>query len=285
MHAGILCGAEDPGPDSMRDLARLKQDSNPARLEALKQILRERGISCELQTFQSLESPHGRTEGTNLVVTFGQGSREITACAHYDAVELKQDRISDGMVDNGAGVITLVRVSEALKNRQLRHRVRIVFFDMEEVGLIGSKAYVAAHKSRIAAAINVDIVGFGDTGIYGLGKASGTDLVHKALLMSCADHLVTCMDSGNYPFGDDRSFRSADIPVVGIGFVPRLEAHQAWLILNGGENSGLKKDFLPEIFKIIHTPQDTIDKIDPATVDRCFQIVLNTILRLDATLQ
>ena len=282
---GILYGMENPVPDSLRDLARLKQNSNPARMEALKQMLQERGISYELQTFQSAESPHGRTEGTNLVVTFGQGAREITVCAHYDAVELKQGEMIDGMVDNGAGVIALVRMAEALKSRKLRHRVRIVFFDMEENGLIGSKAYVEIHKSGIVTAVNLDIVGFGDTLIYGLGNAEGKDLVHKALLMSCAERLMTCMDSENYPTGDDRSFRDADLPVVGIAFIPRLVAHQGWLILNGGENSGLRNGFLPEIFKIIHTPQDTIEKIDPATVDSCFEIVLSTVLRLDAAFQ
>jgi Zn-dependent M28 family amino/carboxypeptidase len=156
---------------------------------------------------------------------------------------------------------------------------------MEEIGLLGSKAYVNARKQSIAAAINLDVFGFGDSIGYGLGKAVGTDCVQRALLLSCADQLITCMDSANYPTGDDRSFQAANIPVISIGSAPRIVAHQAWLILNGGENSGLKQGFIPEVFTIIHTPSDTISKIEPATLDRGVQLVLNTILRLDATLK
>ena len=47
---------------------------------------------------------------------------------------------------------------------------------MEETGLVGSQAYVAAHKSEIDAAIILDIAGLGrDALIYGSGKAAGTD--------------------------------------------------------------------------------------------------------------
>ncbi len=285
LSAGFLYGTEDPVPDSMRDLASLKQDSNPARLDALQQILRERGIPYELQTFASQATPHGRTQGANLVITFGTGLREITLGAHYDALELKGGGLIDGMVDNGAGTIILVRVAEALKGRTLRHRVRIVLFDMEEVGMLGSQAYVAAHRSDIAAAINLDIVGFGDTLGYGLGKAAGTDRIQKALMMACAEQLLMCMDSANYPSSDDRSFQDANIPVVSLGSAPRLVMHQAWLMLNGGDNSGLEKGFVPQVFKIIHTPEDNLSKIEPATLDLGFQVVLNTVLKLDADLE
>jgi len=281
----LLCGAEDPAPDSLRELARLKQDSNPARLDALQKILQDRGISSELQSFESVPSPHGRTRGNNLLLTFGTGPREITLGAHYDALELREGGLIDGMVDNGAGAIILVRVADALKGRKLRHRVRIVFFDMEETGLLGSQAYVAAHKSDIIAAINLDVAGFGDTLGYGFGKAPGVAQIQKALLTACAEQLLMCLGSGNFPPGDDRSLQNANIPVISVGFVPRLVALQAGLLLNGGENSGLEKGFVPEIFKIIHTPEDNLSKIEPATLDLGFQVVLNTVLKMDAVLE
>lgn len=278
----LLYGAEDAVPDSLRDLARLRQSSNPARLEALQKMLHERGIPYELQTFDSEPSPHGRTRGTNLIATFGKGAREITLGAHYDALELPDNRLVDGMIDNGAAAIILVRVAEALKGRDLRNRVRIVFFDMEETGLVGSQAYVAAHKSGIAAAIILDIAGFGDAAGYGLGKAKGTVRIQKALMMACAEQLLTCMDSPNYPASDDRSFQKADIPVVSLGFSPRLAAIQAWLVLNGGDNSGMEKGFIPQVFTIIHSPEDNIGKIDPTALDLEYALVLNTLLKLDA---
>lgn len=285
LSTGALPALQPPVPEPLRDLARLRQGSNPARLEALQEILRERGIPFELETFESKESPHGRTKGTNVVITFGTGPREITVGAHYDAVERKNGELIEGMVDNGAGTIALVRLAEALKGRTLRHRVRILLFDMEEVGLLGSKAYVAAHRPEIAAAVNLDIAGFGDTVVYGLGKAEGTARLHQVLGTVCAERRLPCLEFPQFPPGDNLSFQAADIPAISIGFLPRLQAHQLWLLLNGGEGSGLEKGFLPGIMKIIHTPEDTLDKIEPATLDLAFQVVLETVLKLDAALE
>jgi aminopeptidase S len=282
LSAGLLFGAQNPVPESLSDLAHLKQDSNPARLEALQKMLRERGIPYELQPFESKASPHGRTKGTNLIVTYGKGPREITLGAHYDALELPGGGMVDGMIDNGAAAIILVRVAEALKGRDLLHRVRVVFFDMEEIGLVGSQAYVAVHKSDIDAAIILDIAGLGkDALIYGSGKAAGTDRVKKSLLMSCAQQLLTCIDSANYPASDDRSFQDANIPVVSFAMGSRLILYQFWLMLNGGENSGLEKGFMPPVFTVIHSPEDNISKIDPVALDLEYKLVLNTVLKLD----
>lgn len=287
--ACALRAAEPPAPDPLRDLAHLRQESNPARLEALQEILRERGLSFELQTFNAKESPHGHKKGTNVVMAFGPSgstAREITVGAHYDAVEWKDGKMSQGMVDNGAGAIILLRVAEALKDRPLRHRIRVVLFDKEEVGLLGSKAYVARRKpGEIAAAVNVDIAGFGDVVVYGMGKTEGDARLQETMGAICAERRLTCMEFPTFPPGDDRSFQTAGIPVVSIGFLPRLQAHQLWLFLNGGKDSGLQQGWMPPILKIIHTPEDTLDKVDPGTLDLATGLVLDTVLRLDGGME
>lgn len=277
--------ASEP-PDPLRDLARLRQESNPARLEALQEILRERGLPFELQTFESKESPQGRKRGTNVVMTFGSGPREITVGAHYDAVEWKDGKLSQGMVDNGAGAIVALRVAEALKDRTLRHRVRVVLFDKEEVDLGGSKAYVAGRKSgEIAAAVNVDIAGFGDAVLYGLGKTEGDARLHEVAGAICAERRLSCLEFPQFPRSDDRSFQAAGIPAISIGFLPRLQAHQLWLYLNGGKDSGFPEGWTPPILKIIHTPEDTLDKVDPGTLDLATGLVLDLLLRLDGGME
>lgn len=283
LSACALRATEPPAPDPLRDLGRLRQESNPARLDALQEILRERGLPFELQMFESKESPLGRKKGTNVVMTFGSGPREITVGAHYDAVEWKDSgKLSQGMVDNGAGAIVALRVAEALKDRTLRHRVRIVLFDQEEVDLGGSKAYVAGRKAgEIAAAINVDIAGFGDTIVYGLGKTEGDTRLQEVLGAICAERRLACLEFQQFPRSDDRSFQAAGIPAISIGFLPRLQAHQLWLHLNGGKDSGLPEDWKPPILKIIHTPEDTLDKVDPGTLDLAAGLVLDMLLRLD----
>lgn len=285
--ACALRAAEPPAADPLKDLAHLRQDSNPARLEAVQEILRERGLPFELQSFDVKETPHGHKKGTNVVMTFGPaGSREITVGAHYDAVEWKDGKMSQGMVDNGAGAIVLLRVAEALKDRPLRHRIRVILFDKEEVGLLGSKAYVAGRKpGEIAAAVNVDIAGYGDSVVYGLGKTEGDARLQETLGAICAERHLTCLEFPTFPPGDDRSFQTAGVPVVSIGFLPRLQAHQLWLFLNGGKESGLAEGWVPPILKIIHTPEDTLDKIDPGTLDLATGLVLDTLLRLDGGME
>lgn len=271
-------------PEPLADLARLKQPTNAGRLAALKEILTERKIPFEAQTFAGGKKDEPE-EGTNLSVAFGSGPREIVVGAHYDAVKLKDGTLSHGMVDNGASVMVLVRVAEALRDKQLRHPVRILFFDQEEIGLLGSKAYAASKKpGEVAAAVNLDIAGHGDTLAYGTGKGEASAPVIRGVERVCAERLLDCVRFPRFPPSDDRSFEAAGFPNVSLAFVPREEAHQLWLLLNGGPESGLRESFLPATLKIIHTPGDTLDKIEPATLDLAEKTVLEVLLQLDASL-
>lgn len=276
--AGPLA-AQPAGP--LAELGKLRSDSNGGRLQGLREILEAHGIPFEVQTFTS-----DRGEGHNLVAAFGTGGREIVVGAHYDAVKLKDGALSRGMVDDGAGVIALVRLAEALRGRPLRHRVRIAFFDQEEVGLLGSKAFVAALKpADVAADVNVDIVAYGDTLVFGGGQGEANDPLVRALQRVCAARRLACLEfSPHFPAGDDRSFNAAGIANVSIGFLPALEAHQLWLLLNGGKDSGLAEGFAPNVFHNIHSPGDQLEKVDPATIDRTSGLLQDLVLELDSTL-
>jgi Zn-dependent M28 family amino/carboxypeptidase len=279
----LLLGAGVVQATPLQDLTKLQSDTNAGRLAALREILKERGIPFEVQAFDG---------GSNVVVTFGAKSprdiqgREIVVGAHYDAVKLKDGTLSRGMVDNGAGVIALAGLAEGLRGKPLRHPVRVVFFDQEEAGLLGSKAFVATRKpAEIAAAVNVDIVGYGDSLIFGGGKKEGNAPVYGALQKVCAARRLACLEFQSFPPGDDLSFDAAGVPNISVAFLPAVEAHQLWLLLNGGgEKSGLRKDFLPPILSSIHTPGDTLDKVDPATLERTPGVLLEIVLELDATL-
>lgn len=273
--------------DALADLARLDKPTNAGRLAALREILTERGLAFEVQTFAGgkKEAP---AEGANVALAVGAGgagAREIVLGAHYDAVMLKDGTLSHGMVDNGASVVVLLRVAEALKSRKLFHPVRILFFDQEEIGLLGSKSFVAGRKPEtIAAAINLDIAGYGDTLVFGELAGERNLPLYRAVRRVCAARDLACLGYASFPASDDRSFEAAAIPNVSLAFLGRAEAHQLWLLMNGGPDSGLRPDLRPRIFGIIHTPQDTLDKIDPKTLDLAAGVVLDTLLELDAAL-
>jgi len=265
------------------DAARLDQPSNAARFEALTVLLRERGIKFEVKAFPNERKERDtREQGQNVIVTLGSGAREIVIGAHFDAVLLRDGSLSHGMVDNAAGAIVLTRVAEALRARPLKHRVHVVFFDMEEIGLLGSAHYVKSlDGTKVAAAVNIDIAGYGDTLIFGPGKNEGNSEVYGAMWRTCAEQRFNCVEFPEFPHGDDRSFQAVGIPNLSLAILPALEAHQIWLLLNGGEKSGFEKSFLPPILSTIHTPADTADKLDSAAMTRVSDALVSLVLRLD----
>ena len=88
----------------------------------------------------------------------GTTNEWITLTAHYDTVPL-----SRGSYDNMSGCVGLLTVLEALTpSAPHRYGVRFIFCGSEERGLLGSKAYVAAHEEelgKIALVINLDMIG------------------------------------------------------------------------------------------------------------------------------
>lgn len=98
-------------------------------------------------------------ESRNVVAEIpGQLDQWIVVTAHYDTTFL-----SVGSYDNMTGCIAMLDMMEAMaETAPNRYGVRFVFCGSEERGLLGSKAYVAAHKDeldKIALNINIDMVG------------------------------------------------------------------------------------------------------------------------------
>jgi len=81
----------------------------------------------------------------------------VLLTAHVDSWHLGQ-----GAVDNGAGTVAILEALRALKASGLQpaRTIRVAILDGEEIGLLGAKAYVEAHKAQMPshqAAFNMDI--------------------------------------------------------------------------------------------------------------------------------
>ena len=265
------------------EVAGFAKPSNPDRRLYLESLLKARGIPYEVVAFEG--GAKGKPEtGHNVVVTIGRGRREIVLSAHYDAERLKDGTLVDGVVDNAASAVALVQAADKLRRQRLRHRVRIIFFDQEEMGLIGSRKYLETRRpGEIAAAVNFDINGYGDTVMYGLPHRQDT-VPTLALRRICAARALECLAFPSYPPSDDLSFLAAGVPVVSIAHQPGKDAHQMWLLLNAGEDAGLQKGVLPSVFRVIHTKADVMDLIDPATVEAAARLAVEITLELDRVL-
>lgn len=87
----------------------------------------------------------------------GESEDWILCTAHYDSVPN-----SRGAYDNATGAVCLYSIAEELKDKKLRHNVRLVWCGSEERGLLGSKAYVNDHKDeleQVKLVVNVDMIG------------------------------------------------------------------------------------------------------------------------------
>ena len=174
-----------PLPGLLDDVKKLADKTNPERLEALKEMLSEKDIPFEVESFDLISRRDSSiTEGNNLVVTLGYGSSDIITGAHYDKVEP-----GSGVVDNGCAVVILTRVADALKNENLNHRIRIVFFDMEEKGLVGSRQFVEAHKDDpIVSMINLDVDAYGNTIMMGPIPFTGMNRLYRTAKTVCVEN-------------------------------------------------------------------------------------------------
>lgn len=273
-----------PLPGLVRDATRLDETTAEARFDALTALLDERGLDYEIQRFPNRRaSEAGPAEGRNVIVTIGDGDRDLIIGAHADAAMLGDGSLSHAMVDNAGAVAVLTRVAETLQTLDLRHRVRVLFFDLEELGLLGSRHYAELLDTRrIAGMVNLDITGYGDTVIYGPAAGEGNDRLYAAVRQSCLVGGYQCLEFAQFPTSDDRSFQAFGIPNVSLATLPRIEARQLLRMLNGDNgDSGVDEGTVPPIFQTIHTRHDTADKLDPAGMTLAYNVVMGVVLELD----
>jgi Zn-dependent M28 family amino/carboxypeptidase len=253
--------------DLRAQVAAFVQPTNEARTGVVVAQLRAAGFDPVVETFAGGTERSGPMEGRNVVVTFGEGEREILLTAHYDAVKLRDGTMSHGLVDNAASVVGMIEAAKILRGKALNHRVRVILFDQEELGLIGARKWIEAHGlAHVAAVVNSDVAGYGDTMMYGQNNGAQSAGVTRAVQAVCTARALQCVGYPEYPPSDDRAFSAAGAPVVSLGFQDEVGAHQMWLAFNGGETTGLAEGFVPQVFRLIHSAEDTIEQIDPATV-------------------
>ena len=94
----------------------------------------------------------------NLVLDLpGEVEEYVAFTAHYDSTSL-----SNGAYDNMSGSVGILGILEAFANKPHRYGMRFIWCGSEERGLLGAKAYVAAHKEELTDTvlnINLDMNG------------------------------------------------------------------------------------------------------------------------------
>lgn len=253
----------------MRRIATLSADSMEGRRAGSPGAAKARAwIMSELTAMGAKPVANGRfdvpftirqrqggpdTLGANIVARIpgkNPNGPVLVISAHYDHLGVRNGETYNGADDDASGCIALLTIAERMLKEPPQHDVILAFFDAEESGLQGSRAFVAnppIDLSRVAMDISLDMIARQD------GQAlwvSGTS--HNPTLKPFAEAVAKTSkitikfghDTKDLKPGDDWTnssdhgpFHAKGIPFLYLG----VEDHPDY-----------------------HKPGDDADKIDPA---------------------
>jgi len=156
----------DLAADSMQG-RRIGTHGSAMARALLVQRLTRAGLVPIVPGYQQRFAVSGRDsavrEGVNVLalVRGADTSRLLVVSAHYDHVGVRNGDVYNGADDNASGTAVVLALAEWYAQHPPRHSMVFAFFDGEESGLLGSRAFIAAPpvtRARIAADVNLDMV-------------------------------------------------------------------------------------------------------------------------------
>jgi hypothetical protein len=190
---------------------RLALTDQQARRAALLSILRELEYPFVLYREQ-IEDHYPE----NIIVRFGHATPRLVLGAHYDSVPG-----STGANDNAASVAILLRLLHSYRHRPPRLPCDIVFFDLEESGYWGSRAYARRFAvEQVLAMINLDVCGVGNTILLGPRKNCEDWPLQPAVQVLVKQQALPIRIVEQLPPGDDQSFEAVGIPNLSVCILP-----------------------------------------------------------------
>jgi aminopeptidase-like protein len=215
-----------------------------ATVEYLQTSFEEAGIPARILEFDSTSGPGFNVEATLRGKKGKKERKHLWVTAHLDSV------YNAGANDNASGVVMLLLAAKALERLDLDHTVHFVAYDLEEVGQLGSSAYVDSVVSSIRARegdqaiignLNADMIAYeGDqfNAVVGTCDKAGP---LKDSIVRASEKLDSDIILGDYCLGrsDHVRFWEAGLPAALL-------------------TDGTKFDAYPWY----HTPDDKMDKLN-----------------------
>jgi aminopeptidase YwaD len=179
----------------------------------------------------------------NVIVTL-EGSKYpddiISFGAHYDSVPF-----STGVYDNGAGSVIIMELLRHFKENPPIRTVKFIWYGSEEVGLLGSQAYLKAHEEELKKhllMINVDVGG------SILGEEEALVTAEKSLV-DYIDHMAKIK---GFPLKVEQDIYSSDSTAFADAGIPSVSFCR----------------FAPDGGAFIHTRNDVIDFLSAEALEK-----------------
>lgn len=155
-----------------------------------------------------------------------------------------------GALDDGAGVGLVMATATLIKQQgRPKRTIRVVLFGNEEGGLVGARAYAAAHAKDVSQIVLASESDFGAGRIWQFSTAFG----EKSL--AYGDEMFKQLQPLNIERGNNKAYGGPDVSVLHTLGVPVVTLEQDGT----------------DYFDYHHTPNDTLDKIDPAALEQNLQ--------------
>lgn len=213
-------------PDADLIDAILKRD--PSAVLALHMSPKESGFSTSYNVIAEVTGSSKPSE----IVLIG---------AHLDSWDE-----GTGAIDDGAGVAIVTAAAKHIQDLKIKpaRTIRVVLYATEEMGLIGGKAYAETHKTELTQHYIAAESDFGAGRIYQIDTK-----VNDSVFVD-VQTAISPMTANGVALGNNQASAGPDLSML-----PAL----------GVPIASLKQDG-HDYFDYHHTPNDTLDKIDPAAL-------------------
>ncbi|MFF3562710.1 M28 family metallopeptidase [Streptomyces sp. NPDC002574] len=240
-----------------------------ASVDYVKAKLDAAGYTTALQSFTS-----GGATGWNLIADWpgGDANHVIMAGSHLDSVTA-----GPGINDNGSGSAAVLETALAVarENLQPTKHLRFGWWGAEELGLIGSKAYVnslsTADRGRIDGYLNFDMIASPNPGYFVYDDDTALEKVFKDWF--AAKGIATEIETEGDGRSDHAPFKNVGVPVGGLfsgaDYIKTAAQAQKW-----GGTSGQAFD------RCYHASCDTASNINDTALDNNTDAIANAIWTL-----
>jgi hypothetical protein len=231
----------------------------------IKLLIAEGPLTLRIATYRYLNPQGTNVVGVRRAVNDPTGTNApiIMVGGHIDGV-----LGAPAAHDNGTGPSTAVEIGRVLSEYALDKEIRVVGYGGEEIGLYGSKAYVASlsieERARFVGAWDMDMEGtpYAPAGFWALTPNGQSNFVVQSAYDAAARLGFTGMQNCRLGQSDHQSFYDAGIPAslfIWLYYRPNV---------NGcGSNGSYTTE--PQY----HRPTDTMSNVSPERLEISLKVV------------
>jgi len=253
-------------------IEKLEKFNDQERFNYILQQLVDMDVQFKLQQYEG---------GTNIIVPAAQSSFVIVS-SHFDTV-----RGTPGANDNASAIAVCLELLRKKKESPILIDFQVIFFDEEEVGLRGSKAYCNEFGIKnCLGLLNMELVGMGDRfALWPLNFKSKGTVLHS-FETAAMKQGIDCfrIDKIVTNSADHKSFLNAGLKnVFTITCISQTDMMVAAEYIQAIKLEASKEVILEimqkaPIFQHYHQPTDLSDKLSEATLKMTLDTIWDCLL-------